>query len=119
MKRKMTDNKNRSKVIRYLFILFIYNLIMALITYIVQEISVYYNFEYEKWSYIDWWIFISIFIFLAGLFAYLAPFYEECLDALLQRFLVWIRVKYSANIQKLERKLNEMKEDARKEGLKF
>lgn len=107
----------RSKTIRYIFILFLYNLIIAIIAYATQEISTYYRFEYSKWSYIDWWIFISIYIFLAGLFLYLAPFYEECLDALLQRFLVWIRVKYSINITKLEAHLNELKEADRKDKL--
>jgi len=99
----------RSKVIRYIFILFLYNLIISIIAYATQEISRIYNFQYDKWSYIDWWIFISIYVFLAGLFLYLAPFYEECLDALLQRFITWIRIKYSENTKKLEVYVNELK----------
>ena len=99
----------RSKVIRYIFILILYNLIIAGIAYTTQEISIYYKFEYSKWSWTDWWMFISIYIFLAGLFLYLSPFYEACLDALLQRFLVWIRVKYSKNTKKLEVYVNELK----------
>lgn len=107
----MTDKLNTSKVIRYIFILFLYNLIIALIAYITQEISTYYQFEYASWSYIDWWIFLSVYIFLAGLFLYLAPFYEKVLHTLLQRFLTWINIKYSKSIEKLEHELNVLKRD--------
>ena len=106
--------KKKSKIIRYIFIVFLYNLIIAVISYVTQEISRYYRFEYDKWSYIDWWIFISLYVFLAGLFLYLAPFYEECLNALLQRFLVWIRVKHTEDVHKLEVYVDKLKEEIRK-----
>ena len=91
--------------------IFIYNLIISLILYGTQEISRYYHFEFNKWSYIDWYFFIAFLIFLFGLFAYLTPFFVDCLDEIMNRITVWIMVKYSDNINKLEKKLIELKKD--------
>ncbi len=105
----MTKKKPNNKPIRYLFILCIYNLIIAGIVYGTQQIAIFYNFNFDSWNWITWWMFFAILIFIGGLFIYLTPFFLECLDEIMNRIIIWIMVKYSENVEKLERKLKELK----------
>ena len=105
------DKKKHNKIIRYAFMFCIYNLTMATVVYFTQEISEYYSFSFNTWSWITWWAFYAILIFIGGLFAYLTPFFVKCLDTILQRFLTWIQIKYSESIGKLERELDDLKKD--------
>ena len=103
------QNQHQSKIIRYLFILCIYNFIMAGLVYATQQVAMYYNFNFDTWNWITWWFFFGILILIGGLFVYLTPFFLECLDEILNRIIIWIMIKYSLNIEKLERKLEELK----------
>lgn len=97
-----------AKPIRYLFIFVVYNLIMALIAYGALYISDYYEFEYKNWTFVEWWVFISILVVIAVMGLYLAPFYDELLDSILERILINIKVNKKVNRDKIKDKIREL-----------
>lgn len=105
----MTNKK--PKIVHFIFVLIIYNFTLSLIVYGTIFISDYYEFEYQGWSLIQWWVFYSILIFISGFFMFLIPSFVEFLEELSQRIIISVQVRYSTNVKKLEARLNELRED--------
>ena len=98
------------KIIRYLFILAVYNVIIALIAYGTAYISDIYDFEYSTWSFVDWWLFISILIVISIIGLYLAPFYDECLELLLDRIITKLKIAKKEDETNIRKKIKELED---------
>ncbi|MHA1291072.1 MAG: hypothetical protein ACTSQJ_00220 [Promethearchaeota archaeon] len=84
---------NISKIIRFLFILVIYNLIICLIAFATKYTLRALNVDFSIWGAIDWWLLISVYIFIAIFMLYLAPFFEEWLNQKLENILKSLKRK--------------------------
>jgi len=76
------------KFIRYFLICASLNLIFALIGYGTLWISRLFDWQWNNWEFWDWWVFISIYIYIGGVVVYLTPFIEQKLYNVLQNRLI-------------------------------
>lgn len=80
------EDTNKGKIIRYIFIMVIYNLILAIMAYTVDYINdAYFSYTWENWDTASWWLFISVIVALGGFMTYMAPYFERFLYVKLER----------------------------------
>jgi len=73
-------NYDKGKVIRYVVIGSIYNLILSMIVYFADWINdEFLNFEWVNWDFASWWLFIASNLVLFGALLFLAPYFERLL----------------------------------------
>lgn len=91
------ENESKAKrIISYLFIAGIFLLLVASLAYFIQWIDRWvYNFEYETWTWQTWFLYLSVFFFVATLFLFLSPFIVEQLK-------VWLNYRINKMIAKTE-----------------
>jgi hypothetical protein len=91
----MEDTK-KGKQIRFLFIIVIYNFILATMSYVIDFVNdTFFGYQWQNWDISSWWLFISVIVGIGGFMAYMAPY--------LERFLY-------VKLERLEKKLNTIKE---------
>jgi len=73
----MTD-ESKSRGIRYLLILIVYNFIIAVTAYIISWVNdTFLHYTIANWEMVDWYLFIGSLILVGAVFLYLAPFFEK------------------------------------------
>ena len=73
-------NYDKGKVIRYVVIASIYNLILSIIVYFADWINdEFLNFEWTNWDFASWWLFAAANLVLFGTLLFLAPYFERLL----------------------------------------
>jgi len=85
----MVDKKDplARRVVSYLFIIAVFSISCSLIAFGLQYANRWwFHFNYAEWTFIDWWVYISIFSFLACLFMFITP-YE------IKQMTVWLEYR--------------------------
>lgn len=73
----IVDNKDplARRIVSYLFIIAVFSISCSLIALLVQYANRWwFHFNYTDWSFIDWWVYISVFSFIACLFMFITPY---------------------------------------------
>jgi len=80
------DDTKKGKQIRFLFIGVIYNLILALMAYIIDFVNdAFFGYTWQNWDIASWWLFISVVVGIGGFMAYMGPYLERFLYVKLER----------------------------------
>lgn len=82
-------NKDKTRVIRFLLIAIIYNMIVASIGYSIDWFNDnFWHFDWTSWGLVEWWFVGSIIVTIGGIMLYLAPYFEEWLYAKLDKKII-------------------------------
>ena len=91
-------NKDKTKIIRFLLIAIIYNMIIASIGYSIDWFNdTFWHFEWTEWGLVEWWFVISIIVTIGGFMLYMAPYFEEWLFIKLDKKIIKINKKSEEN----------------------
>jgi len=81
------------KIIRFMLILVVYNLIICTIAFITKYTLRLLNVDFSEWGNIDWWMLYSIYAFIGVLMLYLTPYFEKVLRQKLENVLKKLEFK--------------------------
>lgn len=91
-------NKDKTRIIRFLLIAIIYNMMIASIGYSIDWFNdTFWHFDYTAWGLVEWWFVASIVITIGGIMLYLAPYFEEWLYAKLDKKIININKQDDKN----------------------
>ena len=109
----MMENKEEPlarKIASYLFIVAVYSILLSVFTYSLQWANrTWWNFNYGEWSFVDWWLFFSIFAFIGTLFFFLSPYIVKQLSVYLDYLVNKMVAKTKVYEKKLESKIDNNK----------
>lgn len=109
----MTDKKESiaRKIVSYLLIIAVFSICTSFIALGVQYANRWwFHFNYEDWSFIDWWMYISIFSFIGCLFMFISPYIVKQLSVWLDYRINKMIARTSVYEEKLKVRIQAEKE---------
>ena len=71
---------SKGKIVRYVVIASIYNLILSAIVYFADWLNdEFFQFKWQNWDLASWWLFIAANAVLFGTLLFFAPYFERFL----------------------------------------
>lgn len=90
------EESKAKKIISYFFIAGVFLLLVSSLAYLIQWIDRWiYDFQYQTWTWQTWFLYLSIFFFIATLFLFISPFIVEQLK-------VWLNYRINKMVAKTE-----------------